>query len=165
MKYETFRRHYILMKQDTARGNVKTKNIKRSMYYFDTCWMCVYICMCARACWPACEVPHVVGRTGNYKQPPFSSTLSFFYFTPSLLLLFNTYIWTQTSVYVNTVHTEAISKWNLLFTVITLFAIKYTRHNLYNLLSVDIICLAKHIPFRTVTKAMVALDVTPRAIT
>ena len=85
--------------------------------------VCVYIYVCVRlrACVPVCEVPHVEGRIGNYIRPSFSSTLNLLFFsfslsTPPFHYLHMGY---RTSVHVNNMHIDAVSRWKLLFTVST----------------------------------------------
>lgn len=152
MKYKTFRMKYIYVKQDVAHCNVIIQKYKRVDVLFDLCWVvCVYVC----------EVPHVIERIGNYKYPPFSSTLSLLFLRPlpsSLLLCTYGH---RIHAYVNSMHSDAVSKWNLFLREWTLFANDCNRHKLRDLRSMDIIHLAKLTPFRLVTKAMTVLDVTP----
>jgi hypothetical protein len=60
-----------------------------------------------------CEVPHVIGRIGNYKYRPFSSTLSLLFLSPlPSSLPLRTY-GHCINAYVNSMHFDAVLKWNL----------------------------------------------------
>ena len=105
--------------------------------------VCVCVCACRRAC--LCEVPHVEGRIGNYIHPSFSSTLNlpFFPFSLSTPPFHYLHMGYRTSVHVNNMHIDAVSRWKLLFIVSTTpFPNQAT----------DIIYLAEHTAFCLVTK-------------
>ena len=112
-------------------------------------YVCVCVCVCVRvrvqACVPVCEVPHVEGRIGNYIRPSFSSTLNLLFFsfslsTPPFHYLHMGY---GTSVHVNNMQIDVVSRWKLLFTVSTTPFLNQAT---------DIIYLAEHTAFCLMTK-------------
>jgi hypothetical protein len=110
----------------------------------------VCVCVCVQACVPVCEVPHVVGRIGNYIHPSCSSTLNVIFFsfclsTPPFHYLHMGY---RTSVHVNNMHIDSVSRWKLLFIVLTTSFLNQAT---------DIIYLAEHIAFCLMTKQCITI--------